>query len=302
MFLVPDLAGPRKGNPVDDDSITHELIHFLRFHDAVRHISSPASSAKLQEHTILDRDLEETLADAETLVRSRIGPNRKETGYYQFIKDHRFGSTSQAKQVYDKQMLMDVRQNGRARVDPDALDLELERETLGAGTSGEAGLARAGFRASPKTGRFREDRDAVVKRMFQNKRGPQAVKAIERWFPRLAIARMERLGEGAEMIDRFFFHFGESKSGDPKTVFTQLYSPEGELSTRSAARLATQTPLKNATLVEYMDGSPTVRRIPSNKRPVRSGRQPRSEAEEDHTDRQAGHAARVGPPHDVSVR
>tara|TARA_Y100000782_G_scaffold49296_1_gene55098 strand:+ start:97 stop:3351 length:3255 start_codon:yes stop_codon:yes gene_type:complete len=80
------IKGPMKGNVIDDDTMTHEMIHYLRHKDESR---LGATGRKSLGWDKSDRDIEEAMTDAESMGRSHMSPLATSAGYHQLIKDER---------------------------------------------------------------------------------------------------------------------------------------------------------------------------------------------------------------------
>tara|TARA_R100000808_G_scaffold1155_1_gene5443 strand:- start:10208 stop:15418 length:5211 start_codon:yes stop_codon:yes gene_type:complete len=75
--------GPYKGEGIDDNTLTHEVIHLLRNRDPER----TASAKEQGYHSGQDQDFEEALTDAETLIRMRRNPGiSKGAGYHYLVQ------------------------------------------------------------------------------------------------------------------------------------------------------------------------------------------------------------------------
>ena len=101
LFKTPDKEGPNAGNPINDNALTHELVHLLNFKDA----------AYRDTVRRIDNDSNEKWTDAETLTRQRGGPYQDNVGYYKDIKD----------KVHDKSLLEGLATVKKTRRNPDDL-------------------------------------------------------------------------------------------------------------------------------------------------------------------------------------
>ena len=73
LYKDPDKAGPNAGNTIDENALTHELVHLLNYKD--EYYGDRIRS--------VDDDLDEQITDAETLARIRQGPVGRKDGYYE---------------------------------------------------------------------------------------------------------------------------------------------------------------------------------------------------------------------------
>ena len=80
------IKGPMKGNVIDDDTMTHEMVHYLRHKDESR---LGASGRKSLGWDKSDRDVEEAMTDAESMGRSHMSPLSTSAGYHQLIEEGR---------------------------------------------------------------------------------------------------------------------------------------------------------------------------------------------------------------------
>ena len=273
LFHEPDKHGPRAGDDIYDETLTHELVHHLRYRDPRRQDVMTRRAAAFG--SVEDRDLEETMTDAETLTRMRIAPNRKRAGYYPFIRPRKDLPTEQGQlQVHDKQLLMGVVKNGKPKIRPSAMSMEIyyERELANPGADSpyvepgqrEKSLAAAGFSRSRADASHKPDRHRTVHRMFDGRRGVNAIKAVDRTYPNLAISKARIHGK-SEAVDTYMRYKGETQEGVKATVDTHIFSPRADITPEAARSLATTFPLEKGKLTEFRDGKQVKSRVPRDR-------------------------------------
>ena len=253
LIHQPDKAGPRKGDPVYDATLTHELIHFLRYRDDARqgYVLGKTTQASRRN---LDQDSEEVFTDAETVARMRIAPDRREGGYYSDIPWVSSREEEERSIVHDKQLLMNVRKGDGPKIDPKAMRDEVRNERRGEAPTDSTKLREAGFKD-------RAQRDRLVVKMFQGRKGLKALGTANANFPRLHIAHANITGK-AELIDTYWQLLKKNKKGLPDAIiFTHIRS-SSDVDPKELRRLA--API-NGELTEFRDGRPV--KVPLPRRP-----------------------------------
>jgi hypothetical protein len=262
IFRTPDREGPHKGDPIYDDVVTHEVIHFLRARD---HATRKGLTHRTKDALFGDdSDLEETFTDGETMARVGRGHLDIGTGYYSRVKKYPPGvRTAEQAMTYDKQLLMGEHAKGAAEGEPKArLDSAGLREDLRAMVNGvdlfakhkakggdKPELARI-LRAMGYKGRdlkaLEKNRAKLHKRILGGKKGRHAIKAIDRNYPNLAIAHAQIKGK-QEAIDTYWAH--KQATG---TTYTHIYSPKANADKKDSVEIARGG--APGDLIEFQDG------------------------------------------------
>ncbi len=230
LFHDPDKTGPRAGDPVYDDTAIHELIHFLRARDPKR-TGLTASPPRVGVGD--DRDIQEALADAETVARMKMAPWRRTAGYYRLIK----GDDPHIAATHDRQILANVRKDGVPKHD-------------------SSRVVDAGRRVSKGTDVATAARDedipsADLHKMWTGSKGLRAAKTTDRMFPNLRISKANIQGRG-EAIDTYWRLKGRT-GGKSQTFHTHIFAPRGNPDPKALRQIA--SPMKGL-LVEFRDGRP----------------------------------------------
>ena len=273
LFLSrqPDARGPNAGEKVDQDVLTHELVHFLRRRDPGRR-GTLGQRPRPFFTSGSDRDLEEAMTDAETLARVRQAPTGRRGGYHQHIKKEgklKAGLPADAAHdsllVHDKQVLAGItaprtlqEKRGSAKHYPFELAREIDIErgkqapTLPGTTKQATTAERVENSISFDTA---SQRDKVVARMFKGRSGRAADKTVQEHFLKLALAHLQLNGK-AEAVDTYWRYRRKHATLGDLTVETHLYSPSANLDRREAIdNIVTAGMSKgNAGVAEWRDG------------------------------------------------
>ena len=235
---MPNPKGPNQGDTLDDDVLTHEMIHFLRARDKRRKgVSARAFAGSLGNQ---DSDVEEAFTDSETLARTWQAPTKKNVGYHAFIKgfrkeleidpDRPGGDAALAKQgaIFDKMLFQGVRDNGKPLVGPTAMGKEVDETRKRGDVSTDESSKQAGFAGKVQ-------RDKSVGKMFRGIKGLRAARVVERQFPNIAMSHT-RLKGRAEVRDTYWKYTSQRPDGERLTVLTHIYSPNMDLDRQFAIR------------------------------------------------------------------
>ena len=241
LHRPPDAEGPDAGNPVDEDTLTHELIHFLRLRDPDRRGSLDREWIRVddEEHMKADVDREEAMTEAETLARMGQSPTNWRGGYHEFIQPagrekggFLQGEPAKMLVLRDKQVLAGLRnKDGRAKYEPRQLAREID-------------IDRGAIDGEPSSRQFRgsvQRRNQIVGRMFRGKPGRPGRAAVRDRFPDLAIAYVQIKGE-SEAIDSYFEYKGEIENVGEVMAHTHVHSPTGNPDPQVLNRIVTGGP------------------------------------------------------------
>ena len=264
---VPTNAGEK----VDQDVLTHELVHFLRRRDPGRR-GTLGQRPRPFFTSGSDRDLEEAMTDAETLARVRQAPTGRRGGYHQHIKKEgklKAGLPADAAHdsllVHDKQVLAGItaprtlqEKRGSAKHYPFELarEIDIERGKQASTLPGTTKQATTAERVEESISfDTASQRDKVVARMFKGRSGRAADKAVQEHFPKLALAHLQLNGK-AEAVDTYWRYRRKHATLGDLTVETHLYSPSANLDRREAIdNIVTAGMSKgNAGVAEWRDG------------------------------------------------
>jgi hypothetical protein len=258
----PDAWGPSKGLDYVDNTLTHEVIHFLRDRDEKRKGLARRPSEVLVGS---DRDIEEAFTEFETAGRSRSNSTKVNSGYYRYVRDK------------DKPEAMG----------PDVLESGLfERNRQG--FIHDQAIARGWFDAKGKlksnsnaishalkllsekppalaAETIRRDYDEttldIAQTLHKNKRGVRAWKGALAHFEKSAISRA-RISGGAEAIDTFWRYQAKDAAGGSVTVATHIFSPKGTVKREKAKDIAVGSAPAGGRLYEWQDGKKMPARLP----------------------------------------
>ena len=257
LLRTPDSIGPRAGDPLDQDTLTHELVHFLRYRDPERHGEIDGRPGYWLTGT--DRDLEEAMTSIETLARVRQAPDPENAGYYSRLRPINKAhagvpedASPEELMIHDKQVVVGLRgQDGRAKHDTKAMKTEVDIARGRIETENSA-LERVG---QLRTFTSVDQRDNAVKRMFRGRSGRPARKVVQNHFPDTALAHLQIYGEN-EAIDTYWSYRGELEGVGNLKLHTHIYSPDGDLDRRAAIDNIVTGGLTrgNAGVAEWRDG------------------------------------------------
>ena len=272
LFTTPDKEGPNAGKEIDDVTLTHEMVHFLRARDKNR--KDPITQRPGDHLTMGDRDLEESFTDSEALVRHTKAPTTIKAGYHQFLKPGQnpgeaagddAPKTDRQYVVYDKALMMgDTRTvNGKLvpRVPARALEEEIYQELLRGKQlqPGDAWSQQKGFRSE-------KDRNKATRKMFKHKKGVRAYSSVAKAYPSLTLSKLKHDGP-VEAIDTYW-QYKAQVDNKPVTFVTQIYSPKANISKNTAIDIAVpDRPAKDPQLSEWRDGKRVKVRIPRDEKP-----------------------------------
>jgi hypothetical protein len=289
----------RKGKLLDN-TIVHEMLHFLRNRDPYRN-EDPVNRAARGYGTVRDQDLEESFTDLETLVRSEMNPNRKESGYYYYASQPRILSPvaeklhkaeKQKKNPSQKDLvILEDYALGKGLADHDNKKIydkmlsrpKLTREVempgvvdfptvtvLGRG-SGKTLIHPAqgykkGLDEMEAGEKLLHPFDSNIKAMLKPSKGKRAIKRTNKIYPH-SIASSAKIRSKNEPIDNYFVH--KNKAGEK--VSTHIYSPQAILTEPQLRALATP-PLakKGSTLSQWKDGKLVKSQVPRNAQKIRT--------------------------------
>ena len=283
LYQNPPKSGPNKGKEIDDVTLTHELVHYLRARDNKRSkdpLVQRAGPVGGSKHGLSgkDRDLEESFTDSEALIRHTKNPTNMSAGYHQFLTEKQnpgaaAGDTRPRTEreyvVFDKAIMMGERQkvNGKYIAKPTASQLQLSVSDIE-----KEDYVERWSKMKPETREVvfgHKDPKDVYKsasKLFKHKKGAHAYNAIAKTYPSLTLSQLKHDGP-VEAIDTYW-SYKAVLDNKPVTFNTQVFSPKGNISRREAIDIAVpDKTVKKPRLGEWRDGKLFKVRIPSSEKP-----------------------------------
>jgi hypothetical protein len=283
LYQTPPVTGPNQGKEIDDVTLTHELVHYLRARDPKRSKDPLVQRAGIVGGSTYglsgkDRDLEESFTDSEALVRHTKNPTKLQAGYHQFLKAEQKPGKAAGKDeplterqyvVYDKAILMGERNkvNGKFIPKPTAGQLAETASMIEQPDYVQKWAGETPDRREELWGH--RDPNAIYKstsKLFKHKKGANAYNAISKAYPSLTLSQLKHSGP-VEAIDTYW-SYKAVLNNKPVTFSTQIYSPRANITRNEAIDIAVpDKAVKDPRLGEWRDGKLFTVQIPKSEKP-----------------------------------
>ena len=283
LYQTPPTTGPNQGKEIDDVTLTHELVHYLRARDPKRSKDPLVQRAGIVGGSKYglsgkDRDLEESFTDSEALIRHTKNPTKLQAGYHQFLKDEQNPGAAAGKDqplterqyvVYDKAIMMGERDKVNGKFIPKPTAKQLNETAF---MIEQPDYVEKWSKEKPE---IREelwghrDPNAIYKstsKLFKHKKGAHAYNAIAKAYPSLTLSQLKHDGP-VEAIDTYW-SYKAVLNNKPVTFNTQVFSPGANITRNEAIDIAVpDKAVKNPRLAEWRDGKLFKVRIPKSEKP-----------------------------------
>ena len=283
LYQTPPKSGPNQGKEIDEVTLTHELVHFLRARDPKRSKDPLIQRPDLGRGskyglTAKDRDLEESFTDSEALIRHTKNPTKLMAGYHQFLEEKQkpgeaagefAPKTEREYVVFDKAVMMGERQkvNGKYIPKPTAAQLQLSVDDIES-----EGYVEKWGKLTPQSRELlfgHKDPKDIYKsssKLLKHKKGAHAYNTIAKTYPSLTLSKLKNSGN-VEAIDTYWT-YKAMLDNKPVTFNTHVFSPNANVSRQTAIDIAVpDKSVKNPRLGEWRDGKLFKVRIPKSEKP-----------------------------------